>query len=187
MPLRLFLSVISSPHLFSLPELSSPTPHWSPRLSVFSPGTWTCGQGRRGTVWVKVCRKGHPVLCLVCSLWLPTSRLPIQIQGQRNKSEFQDSWGWCPCGDRPCTQAPPPAPHPSHSWRMEEGYLKPGTQRFGELQPPDALGERAKEVRGGGSRCLLPAASQEGLSGVGVARPRPRLGTHLSMSPTKEE
>lgn len=32
---------------------------------------------------------------------------------------------------------------------MEEGYLKPGTQRFGELQPPDALGERAKEFEEG--------------------------------------
>lgn len=83
-------------HTFS-PFLSwsSPTPHWPPRLSVFSPVTWACGQGRRGTIPVKTYRKGHPVLCLVCSLWLPTSHFPTQVQGQRNKSEFQDSWGRC--------------------------------------------------------------------------------------------
>lgn len=69
---------------------------------------------------------------------------------------------------------------------MEEGYLKPGTQRFGELQPPDAPGERAKELEEG-EQVPLSAASQEGLSGVGVPRPRPRLRTHLSMSPAKEE
>lgn len=45
--------------------------------------------------------------------------------------------------------------------RMEQGYLRAGTQRCGELQPPDALGERAKEPEEG-SRCLLSAASRGG-------------------------
>lgn len=44
--------------------------------------------------------------------------------------------------------------------RMEQGYLKAGTQDA-ELQPPDALGERAKELEEG-SRCLLSEASQGG-------------------------
>lgn len=42
--------------------------------------------------------------------------------------------------------------------RMEQGYWN---TRCGEWQPPDALGERAKELEEG-SRCLLSEASQGG-------------------------
>lgn len=44
---------------------------------------------------------------------------------------------------------------------MEEGYLKPGTQRFGELQPPDALGERAKDL-GEGEQVPSPSSQPGG-------------------------